>query len=99
MNVNVDVENALMISEWINQPHPHHKLQQLQNSQDNVIHVAKSRCFSLLRVMQTASPVDCDIAVAVVEPLSSTQGSSRGQGTIFKEAVKHRAIFTDIDLK
>lgn len=42
-------------------------LEQLQDGQDNVIDVAKSRGFRLLGVMETASPVDGDVCLLLVQ--------------------------------
>ena len=55
MNVDVNVQDPLVV------------LQQLQNSQDDIVHIAEARRLRLLGVVQPSSPVDGDVGRLLVE--------------------------------
>jgi len=61
VNINIDVEYARVVK------------QELEYSDNNVIDVAKARCFGLLGVMKTPGPVDCNIGLVVGELSSSVK--------------------------
>lgn len=59
VDVNVNVEHARVV------------LEQLEDAEHNVVHVAEARALGLLRVVETARPVDGNVTQAVVQPRSS----------------------------
>jgi hypothetical protein len=50
--------------------------QHFQYAENNIVDIAEARCFSLLRVVKPAAPVDCNIGRPVCESSSSSQGST-----------------------
>jgi hypothetical protein len=55
VDVNVDVEHTLVF------------LQELKDAQHNVVDVAETGRFALLRVVKTTSPVDCNVGASIVQ--------------------------------
>ena len=52
-------------------------LQQFQDCDDDVVDVAEPRGLELLGVVQSAGPIDSDVALAVVELHGSVHGGAR----------------------
>ena len=65
VDVDVDVQHARVV------------LQQLQDAQHDVVHVAEARRLALLRVVQPARPVHRDVRVARVQPHGAVDGRPR----------------------
>lgn len=51
-----------------------HTPQKFENTEDDIIDVAKPTGFSLLGVMEATCPVNCDIGCTLIKLLSSTYG-------------------------
>jgi hypothetical protein len=85
MNVDINVENTFVF------------LEQLQNSQDAIVNVAKARGFSFLGVMETSSPVDDDVYTILIETRGTTNGARRVELTKLEKTVKDGAIFPHVE--
>ena len=55
MNIDINVKNSLVMFE------------QLQNGQNNIIHVTKTRGFRLFSVMQPTSPIDTNFGLLLIQ--------------------------------
>lgn len=101
VDINVDVEDALLESKELN------------NAEDDVyymsdtsqarrawirltINIAKTTCLALLGVVKTSSPVDGDVAFATVQTCSSLHATTRADAAELKESVEDRAVITNI---
>jgi hypothetical protein len=62
------------------------------------IDVAKATCFALLCVMQTASPVDGDVAFSAVQPCGTLHAASGADTTKLEQAVEDRTVVADVVL-
>ena len=71
-------------------------LKKFQDSKDNVIDIAKARSFTLFSMMEAASPVDSNVTKTMVQLNSTTNRTTSVSLTKGVEAVKDRAIFTNI---
>lgn len=60
------------------------------------IDVTKSTGLTLLRVMQTTSPIDGDITLPTVQSGGTLHAASRADATEFEQAIKHGTIIPDI---
>lgn len=72
-------------------------LQQLQNSQHNIIDIAKARSFRFLCVMQSTAPVDADLWRLLVELHSRCDRAAGWKLTELVEAIEHRTVFADVE--
>lgn len=65
---------------------------------DNLtIDVAETTGFALLGVMESTSPVDCDVAFASVEARSALHAPTSRDTTELEEAIKDGAIVADVE--
>ena len=87
VNINVNVEHALVVFE------------QLKNREHDIIDVAESTRFALLRVMQSSCPVDDVIIVSMVESNGTTHRSPRVQLAKVKESIEDGAVISDADIE
>lgn len=62
------------------------------------VDVAEPACFTLFRVMQTPSPVDCYVAFPAVQPGGAFHTSSSADATELKQSVKHWTVVADVVL-
>lgn len=72
-------------------------LEQLQDRQHDVVHVAESRGFRLLRVVQTARPVDYDVGEALVQAARAADRSRAVGADVIEEAVEHWTVLAHVD--
>lgn len=80
VHVNVNVQHARVV------------LEQLQNAQHDVVHVAEARPLRLLGMVQSARPVDGNIALSVVESTHSVQRAARVNLAEVEDAIEHGAV-------
>ena len=73
-------------------------LEQLEDGEDEVVDVAESRSLGFLRVMQTAGPVDGDVAETLVQAHGAVDGAARVQLAEIEEAVEDRAVLAEVVL-
>ena len=85
MNVDIDVENALVI------------LQQLQDGQDNVVDVTEAGGLGFLGVMQAAGPVDGNVSRLLVQLDGRRNRPSGRQLAKLVETVKDWTILADVE--
>jgi hypothetical protein len=64
-----------------------HLLQKFQDGQNNIVHIAKSRSLVRFRMVETASPVDCNIRFFFIELhcTSYTECERKRKGVIAKK--------------
>jgi hypothetical protein len=101
VHVNVDVQNALLVS------------QKLDNAEDDVceiswgwrryrriltVDITKTTSFALLCVMQSAGPVDRDIALPAVQTRRALHGASRADTAELEQAVKDGTVVSNVVL-
>jgi len=72
-------------------------LQQLQDGQDQVIHITKPGRFGLLRVVQAARPVNCHVGQAVIEADCARDGGARVEAAEVVEAVEDGAVLAHVE--
>ncbi len=99
MNIDVNVKNSLL------------EAQELDDAENNVyrklawvskwiveltVDVTEATCFTLLRVMKTASPIDSDVAFATVESSSALHTTTSTDSTEFEQPIEDWAIITNI---
>lgn len=84
MDVNINVEYAWMVKE------------ELEYGKNDVIDVAKARCSSLLSVMQSAGPVNCNVGLMVGELTSSVKRRSSVGRAVLVEAIEYGAVISSI---
>jgi len=84
MDINIDVQHTMMM------------LEQLQNSQDTIIHITKPRGLALLRVMQPPRPINHDIRILLIKQRRPSNRSTRIQLAELEKPIKNRAILPDI---
>lgn len=72
-------------------------LEELQYSEHNIIHVAKSGRLALLGMMQAASPINGNVAVAMVELDGAPHGTSSVGLAKIIQTIKHGAIFANVE--
>ena len=72
-------------------------LQKLQNREHDVVHVAETRRFGLLRVVKTAGPIDHDVRQTLVQATGATDGARAVRANVVEEAIEDRTVITDID--
>ena len=79
--------------------HPDHPLEQLQNAQHDVVHVAEAGRLALLGVVQAACPVDGDVRLPVVQPRCPVNGPPAVRLAEVVQPVKHGAVcvLADVD--
>mmetsp|Transcript_10421 Transcript_10421/g.14544 ORF Transcript_10421/g.14544 Transcript_10421/m.14544 type:complete len:404 (-) Transcript_10421:156-1367(-) len=80
VDVDVDVKNSRVV------------FQQLQDGQDNVVHVAEAAGLALLGVVQAAGPVHGHVAEAVVELDGPVQRAARVQLAVLEDAIENGAV-------
>ena len=95
VDIDIDVQNAGIHS--MRNGDPPTPLQQLQDGQHDIVHVAEAGRLRLLGMMQTARPVDHNIGQTFVEATRTANGSRTVGSDVIKETVKNGAIFSDID--
>lgn len=61
------------------------------------IDVAETTGFTLLGVMKSTSPVDCDVAFASVEARSALHAATGGDTTELEEAIEDGTIIADVE--
>lgn len=86
MNVDIDIK------------HPRVILQKLQNPDDNIVDVTKTGRLELLRVVQPAGPVDCDVAVVVVQLHRALERRAGVHGAEVEQPVKDGAVVADVEM-
>ena len=65
---------------------------------DNLtINVAETTGFALLGVMESTSPVDCDVAFASVEARSALHAATSRDTTKLEEAIEDGTIIADVE--
>ncbi len=74
-------------------------LQELQYCQHNIIRVTKSRSLAFLRMMQPATPVNCDISLLVHKQVRGINRTATAQLAKFVKSGKTRTIASLIDIK
>jgi hypothetical protein len=62
------------------------------------IDVAEATCFALLCVMQTASPVDGDVAFSAVQSCSALHAASSADTTELEQAIEDGTVVADVVL-
>mmetsp|Transcript_6128 Transcript_6128/g.20644 ORF Transcript_6128/g.20644 Transcript_6128/m.20644 type:complete len:351 (+) Transcript_6128:838-1890(+) len=85
VDIDVDVQDAMMV------------LQKLEDSEHNVVHVAKPRRFVLFAVVQTASPVDHYLALFLVQLHCAADRTSRVNLAKVEQAIEHRTVLPDVE--
>jgi hypothetical protein len=60
------------------------------------IDVAEATCFALLCVVETASPVHGDVALAAVQPCGTLHAASSADTAELEQTVKDRAVIADV---
>ena len=85
VDVDIDVQHTLMV------------LEQLQNGQHDVVYIAKAGRFRFLRVVQSASPVQSNVACLLVQLDSAGNRTTGAQLAELEQTVEHRTVLTDID--
>lgn len=86
VHVNVDVQ------------HPGMVLEQFQYGDHDVVDVTESGRFEFFRVMQTARPVDSDIAAVLVQLHGSVQRRAGVHGTEIVQALEHGTVFAHVEM-
>lgn len=71
-------------------------LEQFQNSDDDVVDIAKTGRFEFLCVMQTSGPVNSNITVVVVEFHGAFQRRTRVHRTEVKQTVEYWTVVADV---
>lgn len=67
-------------------------LEELEDGEDDVVDIAKSRSFAALRVVEPAGPIDGDVGAAAVEfPGGANRSASVGLAVV-EEAVEYGAV-------
>lgn len=64
----------------------------------NTVHVAETASLALLRMMQTTSPIDGNVALLSVEPCSAFHGSTGTDATELEKTIEYRAVIADVVL-
>ena len=72
-------------------------LQQLQNRENDVVHVAEARGLRLLRVVKAARPIDHDVRKTLVQATGAADGARAVGANVVKEAVEDGTVVADID--
>mmetsp|Transcript_22235 Transcript_22235/g.68622 ORF Transcript_22235/g.68622 Transcript_22235/m.68622 type:complete len:392 (+) Transcript_22235:358-1533(+) len=85
VDVDVDVQHALV------------PLQQLQNAEHAVVHVAEARRLGFFRVVQAAGPVDDDVGPLLVQPHRAADGPRRVELAEFEEPVEDGAVLAHVE--
>lgn len=85
VNVDVDVKNALVV------------LEQLEDTEHNVVDVAEAGRLRLLGVVEAAAPVDADLRRLLVELDGCSHRAARRQLAELVEAVENGAVLADVD--
>ena len=85
VDVDIDVNHALMI------------FQKFENSDDDVVDVAKAGRFRLLGVMKSSGPVDGDVGLLLVQFHSPGNGTTRRDLAEFVQPVKYGAVFAYVE--
>jgi len=62
----------------------------------HTIDVAKATGLAFLGMMQTASPVDSNVALAAVQPCGALHAASSTDTTEFEQSVEHRTVVADV---
>lgn len=86
VHVDVDVKHARMM------------FQQFQNADDDVVDVAEARRLVLLRMVQSAAPVDANVALVLVDLLRALQARARVIGAELEETVEDRAVVAQVEV-
>ena len=73
-------------------------LEQLENPDDDVVDVAKPRGLELLGVVESAAPVDGDVALPVVELGGALHGGAGVARAKVVEAVEHGAVVANVEV-
>lgn len=62
------------------------------------IYVAKATCFILFGMMQSAGPVDRNVAFATIQSCRAFHAAAGTDATELEQSIKHRAVITDVML-
>jgi hypothetical protein len=85
VDVDVDVEHALVV------------LEQLEDAEHAVVHVAEARGLALLGVVQAAGPVDADVGLLAVEARGAADRARGGDLAELEEAVEDGAVLAHVE--
>lgn len=86
VHVYINVQDARMV------------LEQLQDSNDNVVDVTEAGRLELLGVVQAAGPVDGDVTAVLVQLHGAVQRRARVHGTKVVQALEHRTILAHVEV-
>ena len=87
VNVDVDVENARV------------PFQEFENGDDDVVHVAESGRFVLLRVVKSARPIDGDVRRVGVQFHGAVERTARRNGAEVEKTGEYGTIFADVEFR
>lgn len=62
------------------------------------IDIAEAACLALLCVVQTASPIDSNVALLAVQSCSALHGATRADAAELEQTIEDRTIVADIEL-
>lgn len=62
----------------------------------HTVYVAETTCFTLFRVMQTASPVDRNVALIPIQARSTFHAATRANSTEFKKSIENGTVVSDV---
>mmetsp|Transcript_21460 Transcript_21460/g.55233 ORF Transcript_21460/g.55233 Transcript_21460/m.55233 type:complete len:327 (-) Transcript_21460:288-1268(-) len=85
VDVDVDVQHARVV------------LEQLEDREHDVVHVAEAGRLALLRVVQPARPVDCYVRLSAIELHCATNRAARRDLAELVHAIEHRAVLAHIE--
>lgn len=72
-------------------------LEQLENTQNDVVDITKPRRFGLLGVMQTTGPIESNISVTAVELDGGADGAAGGGLAEAEKAIENGTVLADIE--
>lgn len=102
VNVDVDVEDALMEAEELNDAeYDVYRLRSASEPRENLfslptVDVAEATRFTLFRVMQASSPVDGHIALSPIEPCCALHTTAGADAAEVEQTIKHWTVIADV---
>ena len=85
VDIDVDVEDARMVAE------------ELEDGEDDVVHVAEAAGFALFRVVEAAGPVDGEVGLVIAELAGGVHAGAGVEGAVLEEPVEDGAVVADAE--
>ncbi|EPY31834.1 histone deacetylase 1/2 [Strigomonas culicis] len=93
------VDAVAVVHVEVNVQHPLVALEQLDDAEDNVVHIAEAAALAALGVVHAAAPVHRDIDPAAVEQHGAHDGAARRRNGVLDDALHRRAVARVEDLR